>query len=98
MGLVRMKNKLFQIPIWLFALGICGCAVFKTENNALMRSQLHAESDSFLVHLLHQYPQYFDTLLKQNEIWEIQIVYTQIDRDRKNKSHFKHYYFNTESG
>jgi hypothetical protein len=59
-----------------------------TANNA---------NDSFLVHLLGQYPQYFDTLLKNNRQWNIQIVYSQINRTKGNRPRFTHFVFNTDT-
>jgi hypothetical protein len=33
-----------------------------------------------MVQLLQQYPQYFDSVLKNRKQWNVQIIYTQIDR------------------
>ncbi|ANE49769.1 hypothetical protein SY85_03940 [Flavisolibacter tropicus] len=60
----------------------------------LKTSDSSSKTDAFLANLLHSYPQYFDTLLANPKIWQIQIIYTQIDRDEKNKPSFKHYYYN----
>jgi hypothetical protein len=43
----------------------------------------------FLKNLLQQYPQYFDNILKNQDKYETQILYTQIDRDVRNKPSFK---------
>lgn len=52
------------------------------------------KTDSFLANLLNAYPQYFDSLLANNGIWQIQIIYTQIDRDQQNTPTFSHFYYN----
>lgn len=53
-------------------------------------------TNTFLNSLLSQYPQYFDSLLQQNEQWRIKIIYTQIDRDKANEPALTHYYFNAD--
>lgn len=52
--------------------------------------------NSFLINLLHQYPEYFDTLLRQNNQWNIRIIYTQIDRKADNSPLLTNYYFNID--
>lgn len=62
-----------------------------------MQAKLSKDSlltDAFLTDLLHQYPQYFDSILKHNDLWQVKFIYTQIDRQRKNFPVFKNYYFN----
>lgn len=55
-------------------------------------------SDTLLTQLLKRHPQYFDTLLKNDSTWKIQIIYTQIDRDEKNFPHFTHHYYRLNQG
>lgn len=52
------------------------------------------KTDTLLSNLLSRYPQYFDSLLRQNDQWYIQIIYTQINRNKENKPLLSHYYFN----
>ncbi|HLK28556.1 MAG TPA: hypothetical protein VKT28_08245 [Puia sp.] len=47
--------------------------------------------------LMKKYPQYFDNILQNKDSLRVQIVYTQIDRDAKNKASFKNYYFNVSN-
>lgn len=54
------------------------------------------KTDTFLLRLLNENRLYFDTLLKQNDQWQIQIIYTQIDRKKNNRPLFTHYYFNVD--
>ncbi|HYH14042.1 MAG TPA: serine hydrolase [Flavisolibacter sp.] len=55
------------------------------------------KSDELLADLLRSYPHYFDSLLVNNDTWQIQVIYTQINRDRQNKPSFKHLYYNVNS-
>lgn len=56
-----------------------------------------AKTDSFLVNILNKYPQYFDSVLKNRKAWNVQIIYTQINRDKNNEPAFTNYYFNVDS-
>lgn len=57
----------------------------------------HSKTDSFLVNLLEEYPQYFDTVLKNKKAWNVQIIYTQVNRNENNIPSFTNYYFNVDS-
>jgi hypothetical protein len=57
-----------------------------------------ATTDTLLHALFAQYPQYFDTILKNNSLWQVQVVYTKIDRDFQNRPSFQHYFYNTNEG
>src|SRR5665647_24672 len=57
----------------------------------------HAKTDSFLVNLLHDYPQYFGSILKNRKEWNVQIIYTEVNRDKDNNPKFTDYYFNVDS-
>jgi hypothetical protein len=56
------------------------------------------QREAFLENLLGRYPAYFDTVLRNADSLGIQVIYTQIDRDRNNSPSFKDYYFNVDSG
>lgn len=51
-------------------------------------------TDAFLEDLLKQYPQYFDSVLKNRDAYNVQIIYTQIDRGANGLAALKHFYFN----
>ena len=52
-------------------------------------------SDSnFIESLLKQYPTYFQEILNKRDSFNVQIIYTQINRDKHNKPSFKEYQFN----
>jgi beta-lactamase class A len=56
-----------------------------------------AKTDSFFVNILNKYPGYFESILKNRKAWNVQIIYTQINRDQNNKPSFTDYYFNVDS-
>ncbi len=53
-----------------------------------------AKTDAFLEKILKQHPQYFDSVLANRKAWNVQIIYTQIDRGGDNLPKFTNYYFN----
>jgi len=67
-----------------------------TVNNVIPGTS-HAKTDSFLIDLLNQYPQYFDSVIKNKTIWNVQIIYTQINRDKNNVPSYTDYFFNVDS-
>lgn len=93
-----MKQMYLLLAILVFSTIACTTAK-KTATPALEREKEHRtgpQTDAFLTDLLAQYPAYFDTLLQQNSIWHIQIIYTQINREADGRPHFTHYYFNVD--
>ncbi len=52
------------------------------------------KTDALLENILKQYPQYFDSILANKKEWNVQIIYTQIDRGRNNLPRLTNYYFN----
>ena len=76
-----------------------GCSSSKfgmTPASEWKKNPLQNRSDSFLSQLLSRYPQYFDTLLRNRETYPLQIIYTRIDRTRRNRPRFTHHYFDVE--
>lgn len=51
-------------------------------------------TDAFLENLLKQYPRYFDTILKNRKDWNVQFIYTQIDKGANGIPVLKNHYFN----
>jgi hypothetical protein len=80
---------LFMAAIILF-LSCSSSKRFQPHSNAM-------KTDTFLEGILRQYPQYFDTILKNRDAFRVQIIYTRIDRKKSNKPAFKHHYFNLNS-
>ena len=56
-----------------------------------------SKTDSLLVHLLENNPIYFDSILKHRRQWNVQFIYTQIDRGANGIPALKNYYFNVDS-
>jgi hypothetical protein len=80
----------------LLASALCflmGCA---TQTPTMEMKKGRLRSDGLLTRLLQQYPQFFDTLLRQNDQWKIRIIYTRIDRKKNNRPVFTNYYFNPD--
>ena len=50
--------------------------------------------DDFFENLFKTHPGKFDSILKNNKEWNVQIIYTQIDRGKNGIPQFKNYYFN----
>ena len=53
-----------------------------------------AKTDPFLENLLKQYPVLFDSILKHRKDWNVQLIYTQIDRGANNLPKLTNYFFN----
>lgn len=48
----------------------------------------------FLASLLNKYPAYFSDIISRKDSFNVQIIYTQIDRDKNNYPVFKEFHFN----
>lgn len=55
-------------------------------------------SDTFIINLLEKSPQLFDSLISRKDDFNIQIIYTQIDRNKKGKPEFTDHTFNLNPG
>ena len=67
--------------------------ILKTKAAAMVGAD-NSRTDSILVKLLEQYPPYFDSILKNRKQWNVQIIYTQIDKGANGIPALKNYYFN----
>lgn len=52
------------------------------------------DDESFLTNILNQYPTYFKELMEKKDSFNIQIIYTQIDRNKKGRQRFKEFHYN----
>lgn len=52
------------------------------------------KTDSFFTGLFKQYPEYFDNVIARKNDLNIQMIYTQIDRDENNFPKLTNYYYN----
>jgi hypothetical protein len=57
-----------------------------------------AGTDAFLENILAAYPQYFDSILMHRKDWNVQVIYTQVNRGANGGAALKNYYFNVNSG
>ena len=55
-------------------------------------------TDELLENLLKQYPQYFDSILTNRKGYNVQIIYTQVDRGANGIPALKQHYFNVNPG
>ncbi len=55
------------------------------------------ESQNMIEQLLQSHPQWFNKVLENKELYEPQIIYTQIDRDENNRPHFTTYTYNVDA-
>jgi hypothetical protein len=76
-----MFKKIFYLGLLFF---FFNCANMQAQNNM-------GANDSLLVALMKQNPNNFDALLADPGQYRIQILYTQINRDKNNIPHFKEY-------
>jgi hypothetical protein len=60
-----------------------------TENSAMKENLIET--------ILSSYPEQFDSIIKQNDQWQVQIIYTQIDRTKDNKPVFTEHRFNIDT-
>ena len=54
-------------------------------------------TDIFLEELLKKHPAYFDAILSNRKDWNVQFIYTQVDRGANGMPLLKNYYFNLNS-
>jgi len=53
-----------------------------------------SKTDAFLNDLLKQLPQYFDSVQRNRQVRNVQVIYTKVDRGANGIAALKHYYFN----
>ena len=88
-----MTNKTLLIVAVFF---IIGCASRKPIISASKEaaSKPAGYSDTLLSGILAQYPELFDSVLRKNDQYHVQIIYTQIDRKPNNHPVFTNYFYN----
>ena len=65
--------------------------------SCLTVSSQKQQPSNFLSDLLKQHPKEFKSVLDKKKTYEVQILYTQIDRDENNAPHFTTYSFNVDT-
>ena len=56
-----------------------------------------SKTDSVILQILEQHPQFFDSILKYRKQWNVQIIYTQIDRGANGIPALTNFYFHVNS-
>jgi hypothetical protein len=82
---------------FLLAVSIAGCRPAlrtTTVSSEMKEAKGFPRTDSFLTNLVKQYPVFFDSILKNNNRWKVQFIYTRIDRNANNKPVLTNYYYN----
>lgn len=91
----------------IFSWGLAGSMNDKKEkasndlvkkNSMILSDHLQKNPpDTFIASLLAKYPQYFDDIVKKREDLKVQIIYTSIDRKKKNKIKFTDHFYHADS-
>lgn len=69
-----------------------------TAGEKVENKNSRGKDDSFLEDILKSHPDFFANILQNLHRNNVQIIYTQIDRDLNNHPHFRDYYFHQDSG
>lgn len=89
-----MNSKVREVTLasmkkicWLLILGwtVTSCASHLIETQALVEN------------MMKKHPSKFRSILKNRDTLEVQIIYTQINRDSLNRPHFRSFYFHVDS-
>ena len=63
-------------------------------NNVITKDS--CKTDSLMVQLMQQYPQYFTNILKNKKTFNVQFIYTQVDRGLNGMPNLTNHYFNVD--
>lgn len=89
--------RLLLLAVLAVFLAACSTVKKTTPSTEIKDSQgALPKTDTLIAELLQEYPQYFDSLLKEHKRWNIKIIYTQIDRKADNEPVLTHYYYNID--
>jgi hypothetical protein len=55
------------------------------------------QNSPWLVKILKKYPEYFSDILEDPNRYRVQIIFTQINRDKKNQAYVRHHTFNLDT-
>ncbi len=101
MHLPAFRKSLFFLPALLIMFKINGQNI-KIKDKEGDKEKIKIEMnpadkpDSFILHLFSQYPQWFDTVVKNKDAWKVQVIYSVIDRDKNGKAQFTDHPFNLD--
>ena len=79
----------------IIAFILISCATRKPAMTASaeLKKDTSRHTDAFLTSLLATNRE-LDSVLKHNDQWQVKIIYTRVDRDKKNRPRFTNYFFN----
>ncbi|MFA6925095.1 MAG: serine hydrolase [Bacteroidales bacterium] len=99
MNIFRKHKKLFYpFLILIFLLITAGVTRNKEISNITFgNKKIVADTSKFINDLLNSNLKGFDSILKRPDKYEVQIIYTQINRDKSNKPSFKQYSYRLNS-
>ena len=83
---MKFKSLLFTVSFLVF-LGACRPG-----------AKIHKEPVDIVEQLMQKNPAEFGDILRKRDSLRVQVIYTQIDRNQKNKPVFTNYYFNVDAG
>lgn len=86
----------YLLPVCGIALLVCACSAPKPTGQSAPYNETSTKipvTDTFLHNLIAGHPQLFDTLLQPADTPDVQVIYTQIDRDEKGAAHFTNHFF-----
>ncbi|MEN9568889.1 MAG: hypothetical protein RL172_120 [Bacteroidota bacterium] len=75
--------------------------VFAKDSSKAFKDEILPDTsitDPFMLQLLQQYPQYFSQVLANRTSWNVQIIYTQVNRGANGIAALTHHYFNVDAG
>lgn len=81
-----LLKKIIRFPL-------CCLLVFPLVMNAQKQPD-STRTDAFLEEIMKQYPHYFDSIIAHRQDYNVQVIYTKIDRGANGIAGLKHYYFN----
>ncbi|MEO6404934.1 MAG: serine hydrolase [Ferruginibacter sp.] len=96
----KARNK-FMLGFVFLINAICCSSTKKTTepvNNPMLSSQkFKSENDDmFFEQLFKQYPAWFNDVLAHKKDWNVQVIYTQINRKKNGEPELINHYFNTK--
>jgi hypothetical protein len=93
------KLLIFNLVVLILVSGCKPVQKMPTSPSAQIAVNIiqNSNKDSFVSALLSKYPEYFESILKLKKKYNVQIIYTRIDRLSGNKPVFTDFYFNVDS-
>src|SRR6187397_1270639 len=91
-----MKTLLSLLVLALILAGCFSRKLTMTPAEEVENAKSAVADSKLLMDILKQHPRLFDSLIQNNNNWQIKIIYTQIDRKANNEPLFTNHYFNID--